>query len=82
MITGNTVFLSGAAATPIHVAKVMTDYGKKAGLKNVTVCHMHTEGHAPYTNPDCVGMFYVVLHFDIFSHSVYSQPLINYFVLT
>lgn len=33
----------------------MTDYGKKNGLKNVTVCHMHTEGDAPYTNPDCEG---------------------------
>lgn len=55
--SGNTVFLSGAAATPIDLAKAMTSYGKKAGLKNVTVCHMHTEGDAPYTNPDCAGIF-------------------------
>uniref|UniRef100_A0A1B6C3B9 Uncharacterized protein n=1 Tax=Clastoptera arizonana TaxID=38151 RepID=A0A1B6C3B9_9HEMI len=55
--SGNTVFLSGAAATPVHLAKAMTDHGKKSGLKNVTVCHMHTEGEAPYTNPDCEGIF-------------------------
>jgi len=35
----------------------MTDYGKSSGLKNVTVCHMHTEGPAGYTEPDCEGKY-------------------------
>uniref|UniRef100_A0A1B6MKB3 Uncharacterized protein n=1 Tax=Graphocephala atropunctata TaxID=36148 RepID=A0A1B6MKB3_9HEMI len=55
--SGDTVFLSGAASTPIQLAKAMTDHGKSAGLKGITVCHMHTEGDAPYTNEDCVGIF-------------------------
>lgn len=28
-----------------------------AGLKGVKVCHMHTEGPAPYADPDCQGIF-------------------------
>lgn len=51
------MFLSGAASTPIHLAKAMTDHGKSSGLKDIVVCHMHTEGDAPYTNADCVGEF-------------------------
>lgn len=55
--SNDTVFLSGAAATPIPLVNAMTEYGKKCGLKNVTVCHMHTEGTAPYTAPECEGIF-------------------------
>ncbi|KAK9502096.1 hypothetical protein O3M35_012691 [Rhynocoris fuscipes] len=55
--SGNTVFLSGAASTPIELANAMTEHGKKCKLKNVTVCHMHTEGPASYGNPDCEGIF-------------------------
>jgi len=55
--SGDTVFLSGAASTPIQLAKAMTDHGKSSGLKDIVVCHMHTEGEAPYTNDDCKGIF-------------------------
>jgi hypothetical protein len=55
IVAGNTVFIQGAAATPLELVKEMTDYGKSAGLKGVTVCHMHTEGVAGYTEPDCEG---------------------------
>nr|CAD7260593.1 unnamed protein product [Timema shepardi] len=50
---GDTVFIQGAAATPIELVKAMTEYGKTSGLKGVTVCHMHTEGDAGYTEADC-----------------------------
>jgi hypothetical protein len=33
----------------------MTNYGKTAGIKDVTVCHMHTEGVAGYTEPEFKG---------------------------
>jgi hypothetical protein len=33
----------------------MTDYGKSSGIKDVSVCHMHTEGVAGYTEPEFVG---------------------------
>lgn len=55
--SGDTVFIQGAAATPLELVKEMTNYGKSSGLKNVTVCHMHTEGVAGYTEPDCEGIF-------------------------
>ena len=35
----------------------MTNYGKISGLKNVMVWHMHTEGVAGYTEPDCEGKY-------------------------
>lgn len=35
----------------------MTNYGKSSGLKDVMVCHMHTEGVAGYTEPDCEGKY-------------------------
>jgi hypothetical protein len=52
---GDTVFIQGAAATPLELVKEMTDYGKSSGLKNVMVCHMHTEGVAGYTEPEYDG---------------------------
>nr|CAI5848938.1 unnamed protein product [Callosobruchus analis] len=55
--SGDTVFAQGAAATPIEMLKGMTEVGKKKKLKDVRVCHMHTEGPAPYCNPDCEGIF-------------------------
>lgn len=61
--SGNCVFAQGAAATPIHLLKAMTEQGKAAKLKDITVCHMHTEGEAPYTNPECEGMFRSVSFF-------------------
>ncbi|XP_050310665.1 4-hydroxybutyrate coenzyme A transferase [Anthonomus grandis grandis] len=52
-----TVFAQGAAATPVDLLTAMTEVGKKKNLKNVTVCHMHTEGPAAYTDPSCEGIF-------------------------
>ncbi|XP_067007510.1 4-hydroxybutyrate coenzyme A transferase [Anabrus simplex] len=55
--SGDTVFVQGAAATPIDLVQAMTAHGKSSCLKDVVVCHMHTEGPAPYTEPDCQGIF-------------------------
>lgn len=54
---GNTVFVQGAAATPIHMVNAMAEYGKSKQLKGVTVIHMHTEGPAAYCDPSCEGVF-------------------------
>lgn len=51
------MFAQGAAATPISLLNAMTTVGKSKNLQNVTVCHMHTEGPAPYTDPSCEGIF-------------------------
>lgn len=55
--SGDTVFAQGAAATPIDLLKAMTEVGKKKNLKDIQVCHMHTEGPATYTDPSCEGIF-------------------------
>lgn len=55
--SGNTVFASGAAATPIHVLDAMTKHGKDSSLRDITVVHMHTEGPASYCAPDCKDIF-------------------------
>ncbi|XP_023011497.2 succinyl-CoA:acetate/propanoyl-CoA:succinate CoA transferase [Leptinotarsa decemlineata] len=55
--SGDTVFAQGAAATPVALLKAMTEVGKKKKVENVTVCHMHTEGDAPYTDASCEGIF-------------------------
>lgn len=49
--------MQGAAATPVPLLDAMTDFGKENKLKNVTVCHMHTEGNAGYHDASCDGMF-------------------------
>jgi acyl-CoA hydrolase len=49
--------VQGAAATPQVLVAAMTNHGKANGLKGVTVCHMHTEGEAGYTDPECEGIF-------------------------
>jgi acyl-CoA hydrolase len=53
----STVFIQGAAATPIDLVEAMTAHGKKNSLKNITVCHMHTEGKAEYCNPENAEIF-------------------------
>ncbi|XP_028144064.1 4-hydroxybutyrate coenzyme A transferase [Diabrotica virgifera virgifera] len=55
--SGQTVFSQGAAATPIDCLNAMTKVGKSKNLKDITVCHMHTEGPAAYTDPSCEGIF-------------------------
>lgn len=55
--SGNTVFVQGAAATPTVLVNAMTQVGKNKSLKGITVCHMHTEGDAPYTDPSCSDIF-------------------------
>ncbi|XP_024083597.1 uncharacterized protein LOC106667787 [Cimex lectularius] len=61
--SGNTVFLSGAAATPITLANAMTKYGEQAKLTDVTVCHMHTEGPGSYCDPKLSDVFRSVSFF-------------------
>lgn len=55
--SGNTVFCSAAAATPINLIDAMVDHAKKNNLKDITVCHMHTEGPARYCDPENADIF-------------------------
>ncbi|KAJ8320559.1 hypothetical protein KUTeg_002146 [Tegillarca granosa] len=51
-VLGYRVFIHGAAATPIKLVDAMAEHGKKAGLKNVEIFHIHTEGPGTYNKPE------------------------------
>lgn len=51
------IYVQAAAATPSFLTKALTE---RAGeLKNVEVCHLHTEGEAPYADPKLADSFHV-----------------------
>lgn len=62
------MFVQGAAATPRVLVPALAEHGKKAGLKNVTVCHIHTEGAAEYNHPDCASEFISLVFFSFIAN--------------
>ncbi|WP_445719478.1 acetyl-CoA hydrolase/transferase family protein [Flavobacterium sp.] len=55
--SGDRVYVQAAAATPTILTKALTD--RASELKNVEICHLHTEGDAPYANPELAESFHV-----------------------
>ncbi|CAG2117271.1 unnamed protein product, partial [Medioppia subpectinata] len=55
--SGDHVFVHGAAATPRVLVPALAAHGKKAGLKNVRVHHIHTEGAGEYNAPEYKDIF-------------------------
>ncbi len=51
------VYVQAAAAAPSLLTKAMTD--RVSELRNVEICHLHTEGEAPYANPALSYAFHV-----------------------
>lgn len=51
------VYVQAAAATPAVLTKALA--ARASELRNVEVCHLHTEGDAPYANPDLSDSFHV-----------------------
>jgi acyl-CoA hydrolase len=51
------VYIQAAAAAPQVLIKAMT--ARHEELKNVEVCQLHTEGEAPYANPELKDSFHV-----------------------
>ncbi|MFL9845528.1 acetyl-CoA hydrolase/transferase family protein [Flavobacterium rhizosphaerae] len=54
---GDRVYVQAAAATPNILTAALAQ--RAAELRNVEVCHMHTEGPAPYANPALADSFHV-----------------------
>ncbi|WP_417352982.1 acetyl-CoA hydrolase/transferase family protein [Flavobacterium alkalisoli] len=55
--SGDRIYVQAAAATPGVLTKALAE---RAGeLRNVEVCHLHTEGEAPYANPELKDSFFV-----------------------
>jgi acyl-CoA hydrolase len=55
--SGDRVYLQAAAAAPTILSNALTE--RAAELRNVEVCHLHTEGEAPYANPELSESFHV-----------------------
>lgn len=55
--SGDRVFVHGVSASPFQLIKAMTNRHKD--LKNVEVIHLHTEGEAPYAEPEYKDSFFV-----------------------
>ena len=57
-ITSNSrVYVQAAAAAPEVLVKALSQRGSE--LRNVEICHLHTEGAAPYANPALSYAFHV-----------------------
>ena len=61
LVLDDRVFIQGAAATPLPLINAMADHGKAAGLTNVEVIHIHTDGKAKYASKEYEGMIPVWL---------------------
>jgi len=55
--SGDRVYLQAAAATPTLLANALTE--RASELRNVEICHLHTEGEARYANPELAKSFHV-----------------------
>ncbi len=55
--SNNRVYIQAGAAAPQTLINAMTNRSDE--LRNVQVCHLHTEGKAPYANPDLKDSFHV-----------------------
>jgi len=55
--SNNRVYIQAAAAAPQVLINAMT--ARYEELKKVEVCHLHTEGDAPYANPELSDSFHI-----------------------
>ncbi len=55
--SGDRVYVHAAAATPVILTQALTDRADE--LRSVEVCHIHTEGPAPYADPKHAESFHV-----------------------
>lgn len=55
--SGDRVYLQAAAAAPTILANALTE--RASELRDVEICHLHTEGEARYANPDLAASFHV-----------------------
>ncbi len=65
------VHLHSVAVTPHPLIKAMCDRGRNKEFRNVRIQHIHTEGEAPYANPEFEGIFQLESFF--VGHNVRKQ---------
>ena len=55
--SNNRIYIQAAAAAPQSLIQAVS--ARHEELKNVEICHLHTEGAAPYANPELKDSFHV-----------------------
>ncbi|MBR4995371.1 MAG: acetyl-CoA hydrolase/transferase family protein [Alistipes sp.] len=55
--SGDHIHLSSVASAPQCLIKAMCERGRNGEFKNVHIHHLHTEGPAPYSEPEFEGVF-------------------------
>ena len=55
--SGQRVYVQAAAATPTVLTHALSQRADE--LRNVEICHLHTEGEAPYADPSLAKSFHV-----------------------
>ena len=55
--SGDHVHISSVSNVPQCLINALCDRGRSGELKNVYIHHLHTEGEAPYVNPEFEGIF-------------------------
>jgi acyl-CoA hydrolase len=55
--SGDHVHISSVSNVPQCLVKALCDRGRAGELKNVYIHHLHTEGAAPYVQPEFEGIF-------------------------
>ena len=55
--SNNRIYVQAAAATPTILTNALTE--RHSELKNVELCHLHTEGEARYADPKYIDSFHV-----------------------
>ena len=55
--SGDHIHISSVSNVPQCLVKALCERGRAGELKNVYIHHLHTEGAAPYVNPEFEGIF-------------------------
>lgn len=54
--SGSRVYIHSVAAAPVHLINALVK--RHNDLENIEIVHLHTEGDAPYANPDYADTFF------------------------
>lgn len=57
--SGDRIHLSSVAVTPHHLVNAMVERGRRKEINDVIIQHIHTEGPAPYADPEFEGIFHL-----------------------
>ncbi len=74
--SGDHILIHSVACAPQGLINAMVDRGRLGEIKNITIHHLHTEGPAPYTEPEFEGIFQLDSFF--VGHNVRKQTQSGY----